>query len=352
MRLLRFLLFPFSILYGLVVSIRNLFYDWGVYKSQSFDIPVICIGNLAVGGTGKSPMIEYLVRMLQDRYKVAVLSRGYGRKTKGFYLVQDNDTADLCGDEPLQFKKKFTGITVAVCEKRVEGIKTLKDSHDVILLDDGFQHRAVKPGVSLLLFDYNRLKESKLTFPAGNNREPFWGRKRASAMVVTKTLSVLTDTQRGKILNVLDPEDEQEVFFSYLKYGDLKPVFVLDQPDLPVDSLKSKKRVLLLTGIANPSPLVNMLTKVNSSISHHEYPDHHPFSKKNISKLVNDYYSEDSIEQIIITTEKDAQRLLVPDIKELLDKLPIYVIPVEAAFHQPGRFVFHKMIEDYVSEHL
>ena len=186
MKYLRLLLLPFSWLYGLVVIIRNAFYDAGIYSSRSFDIPVISVGNLDVGGAGKSPMTEYLIRLLRPNFKLATLSRGYGRKTQG-YLVADVDAkAALVGDEPAQFKHKFRDITVAVCEKRVIGIEKLSYAHQVIILDDAYQHRAVKPGLSILLFDYGRINEPRLMLPAGNLREPFSGRKRADVVVVSK----------------------------------------------------------------------------------------------------------------------------------------------------------------------
>ena len=193
------LLFPISLIYWGVVWLRNLAYNAGIFKSEKFHIPVISVGNLAAGGTGKSPMTEYLVRLLKEQYKIATLSRGYGRKTKGFLEVEKNSTSEQTGDEPLQFKTKFPEITVAVCENRAVGIEELEAEHDVIVLDDAYQHRAVKPGLSILLFDYREVFKMQFCLPTGNLREPLSGRKRADIIVVTKSPEGL-NAQEKKIL--------------------------------------------------------------------------------------------------------------------------------------------------------
>ena len=214
MKYLRWLLVPFSLLYcSLVVIIRNYCYDAGLLKSTSFPTkPVISVGNLDVGGAGKSPMTEYLIRLLKDKYKLATLSRGYGRKTKGYLTA--TATATNLGDEPAQYKAKFPDITVAVCEKRVEGIQKLLPDHGVILLDDAFQHRAVSPGLSILLLDYNRLGEPHLLLPAGNLREPFSGRWRAQVIVVTKCPATLSDDEKSTAAQRIEPLPYQKVFYS------------------------------------------------------------------------------------------------------------------------------------------
>ncbi|MFD2145663.1 tetraacyldisaccharide 4'-kinase [Mucilaginibacter antarcticus] len=186
MKHLRALLLPFSFLYGLIVIVRNFLYDAGLFKSRRFDLPVISVGNLEVGGAGKSPMTEYLIQLLKDHYKLATLSRGYGRATKGFQIATATATASQVGDEPAQFKHKFPDVTVAVCEQRVDGITQLQHDHDLILLDDAYQHRAVKPGLSILLFDYNSLNNQRWVLPAGNYREPFFGKWRAGIIIITK----------------------------------------------------------------------------------------------------------------------------------------------------------------------
>jgi len=214
MKYLRWLLLPFSLLYGLAVIVRNWCYDAGFMKSRRFDLPVICVGNLEVGGAGKSPMTEYLIRLLKGDHKVATLSRGYGRETKGFLTAANTTTAIQLGDEPSQFARKFPDITVAVCEDRAEGIMRLQASHDLILLDDAFQHRAVKAGLNILLFDYNQLQQPKLLLPAGNLREPFSGRWRADIIVVTKSPADVTGEQQAACYNIIQPLNWQPLLFT------------------------------------------------------------------------------------------------------------------------------------------
>src|ERR1700743_58766 len=219
---LRWLLFPFSLLYGLVVIIRNWCYDGGIFKSRHFKFPIIAVGNLDVGGAGKSPMTEYLVSLFKDKYKVATLSRGYGRETKGYVAATAFTTANQIGDEPAQFKHKFPDITVAVCEKRVDGIKQLIPGHNLIIMDDAYQHRAVKPGLNILLFDYNRINEPHLLLPAGNLREPFRGRRRADIIIITKCPGTLPAHEQAAILQLVNPLPNQQVFFTAIGYNPLQ----------------------------------------------------------------------------------------------------------------------------------
>ncbi|HQS52630.1 MAG: tetraacyldisaccharide 4'-kinase, partial [Sphingobacteriales bacterium 39-40-5] len=219
MKLVRLLLFPFSILYGLGVILRNLAYDFGIFKSREFALPVISVGNLSVGGSGKSPMTEYLVRLLKDKYKIATLSRGYGRKTSGFLYVDTNSLSSESGDEPLQFKRKFRDITVAVCENRAEGILRLEPDHELIILDDAFQHRSVKPGLNILLLEYDTLFKQQWLLPTGDLREPLWGINRANIMVISKCPEKMNSEQQNAIRNKFRTDT---LFFSFLKYGNLK----------------------------------------------------------------------------------------------------------------------------------
>lgn len=349
MKKFRLLLLPFSFVYGLGVMARNLAFDLGIMKSREFELPVISVGNLSVGGSGKSPMTEYLIRLLKPKYKVATLSRGYGRKSKGFRFVELTSSSSDSGDEPLQFKRKFNDITIAVCEDRVEGIKRLEKDHQLIILDDAFQHRSVRPGLSLLLFDYNEIFKFKILLPAGNLREPVWEMDRADFIVVTKTPPVLDLSDRKHILENLNLRSQQHIFFSYLKYGNLIPL----NSEMEVRALLSIKvtaQVILLTGIANPAPLLYELGGYTQHITHHSYPDHHNFSQKNISKLVSSFNRLSGEDKLIITTEKDAQRLGSKEIKELLDSLPVYYLPVEAEIHEPEKAQFNELIEKYAAE--
>jgi len=353
MKYLRWLLFPFSLIYGLVVIIRNWFYDAGLFKSYKFNKPVISIGNLDVGGAGKSPMTEYLIRLLKNDYKIATLSRGYGRRTKG-YLVAGafpgapdvHSLADQIGDEPAQFKQKFPDITVSVCEKRVEGIKHLIARHDVILLDDAYQHRAVEPGLSILLFDYNRINEPHLILPAGNLREPYSGRWRAQVIIVTKCPESLSEDIQQEIAQKVKPLPYQSLFFSKIAYQQPED-FSGSSVDFTIDS---DTTVFLLTGIANATPLVKYLNTLTTNIIHHKYPDHHPFTLKNITKLAAEYKACTSQKKLILTTEKDEQRLEESWFNKD-EKLPVFVIPIRTEFLNNSKHDFDQLIIDYVREY-
>lgn len=346
MKLVRLLLFPFSILYGLGVILRNLAYDFGIFKSQEFELPVISVGNLSVGGSGKSPMTEYLVRLLKDKYKIATLSRGYGRKTSGFLYVDSNSLSSEYGDEPLQFKRKFRDITVAVCENRTEGILRLEKDHELIILDDAFQHRSVKPGLNILLFEYSTLFKQQWLLPTGDLREPLWAINRADIVVISKCPEKMNSEQQNAVRRKFRTVT---LFFSFLKYGDLKS-FNENTPGRSLNSINQKSKVILLTGIANASPLLAELASYGPELIHHQYPDHHQFSDKNIAKLVNEFKALSGEDNLIITTEKDAQRLRTEGIIEQLKDLAVYYLPVEAAFNEPEVTRFNNLIEEYASK--
>ncbi len=346
MKLLRLLLFPFSILYGIIVILRNLAYDFGIFKSQKFELPVISVGNLSVGGSGKSPMTEYLIRLLKDNYKIATLSRGYGRKTSGFLYVDANSASSESGDEPLQFKRKFREITVVVCENRTEGILRLKPDHELIILDDAFQHRAVKAGLNILLFEYSTLFKQQWLLPTGDLREPMWAVDRADIVVVSKCPARMNTEQQNELSSRFHTEN---LFFSFLKYGQLKS-FNENTPDRSLTSINQNSKVILLTGIANAAPLLSELASYGPELFHHQYPDHHQFSDKNIAKLVNEFNELSGDDNLIITTEKDAQRLRIAGIQEQLKELAIYYLPVEAAFKEPEETRFNNLIVQYASK--
>jgi tetraacyldisaccharide 4'-kinase len=346
MKLLRLLLFPISILYGFGVILRNLAYDFGIFNFCKFQLPVISVGNLSVGGSGKSPMTEYLVRLLKDKYKIATLSRGYGRKTSGFRTVDTDSSSIDSGDEPLQFKRKFSDITVAVCENRVKGIQQLESNHELIIMDDAFQHRAVKPGLSILLFEYSSLLQNQWLLPSGNLREPLWAINRADIIVVTKCPEKINKEQHDKVMGRFKTK---RLFFSFLKYGHLKS-FDEVNPDRSLNSINQKSKVILLTGIANAAPLFATLSSYGSELIHHQYPDHHQFSEKNITKLVSAFNDLKGDDNLIITTEKDAQRLRTSDIGTKLKDLAVYYLPVEAEFLEPERTKFNNLIEEYASK--
>jgi tetraacyldisaccharide 4'-kinase len=342
---LRYLLLPFSLLYGLVILIRNGLFDAGMLKSSSFDLPIICIGNLVVGGSGKTPVTEYVVRLLKGK-RVAILSRGYGRATKGFVLADADSTANSIGDEPLQYYHKFKDVTVAVCEDRAMGITLLKEDHDVILLDDAFQHRKVRAGLNILLFEYAKFSSRQFLLPAGNLREPFGGFRRSDMVLITKSPRDHHENEQKKIYDQFNSAPQIPVLFSYLDYQELKPVYS-SQTSIPL--LDDKVSIHLLSGIANPEPLVNYLKHRSKGIVHHEFPDHHQFSLKNISGLVGAFNLDASINKIVVTTEKDAQRLLDASLKELLLNLPIYYLPIQVRINESDKPTFDQKILNYVS---
>jgi tetraacyldisaccharide 4'-kinase len=358
-----------------VVIIRNWCYDAGFFKSVTFDKPVISVGNLDAGGAGKSPMTEYLIRLLKDNYKLATLSRGYGRKTTGYLEVKANDQAPeirqsesipltpnslpptphpvlttQIGDEPAQFHRKFPDITVAVCEKRVRGIKKLLPHHDLVLLDDAYQHRAVEPGLSILLFDYNRLKEPQLLLPAGNLREPFSGRWRAQLLVVSKCPPNLKDDEKSAAVRRIGPLPYQELFFTSIVY---QPLEHLDGApgDMTIDQ---DTTVFLLSGIANAKPLLQYLGGLTPVIIHHNYPDHHQFTLKNIAKLAAEFSACQAEKKLIVTTEKDAQRLDGSWFRSTFPgdvTPPVFVIPIKVEFLDESGQEFDQLITQYVREH-
>lgn len=308
MKLLRFLLFPFAILYDIVTSIRNCFFDIGILKSTEFDIPVIAVGNLSVGGTGKTPQIEYLIRLLNNDYKIAVLSRGYKRKTNGFIQLNSSHSAEDVGDEPLQFFKKFgSKITVAVDANRTNGIQQLlqsKNPPEIVLLDDAYQHRKVKAKGYILLTKYDDLFSDDFLLPTGNLRESKRGANRAACIVVTKCPLNLSVEEQKVIRKKLISRPNQEVFFSTIAYdNELKGI-----ENTSINNLKNKD-VLLVTGIANPTSLLHYLTNKNIRFKHLQFPDHHNFSTNDIAKINEVFNNIPSNEKIMLTTEKDFVRL-------------------------------------------
>lgn len=343
---LRLLLWPFSLLYGFVIVLRNKAYDWGIFKSQEVDCPTIVVGNLAIGGAGKSPMTEYLIRMIHANYKIATLSRGYGRKTKGFLPVGINDDPIKVGDEPLQFKRKYQSITVAVCEDRVEGVKRLKDDHDLIILDDAYQHRALRPGFSILLVEYKSLFQPKILLPAGNFRDTYSQRKRANLIVISKSPQNLSEKERQKALKQLNANLGQNVLFSYLKYG--QP-YLLSRVSFSSKELSINRdsTVLAVTGIADPSLLVKYLETQAKKVYLLKYPDHHQYSENDVSKIANKLDTIYGDNKIIVTTEKDAQRLGVSFLSDIIQPLPILVLPVETAFDDDDKKILTKEVVDY-----
>jgi tetraacyldisaccharide 4'-kinase len=347
MKYLRWLLFPVSLVYGLVVTIRNWFYNWGLFKSRGFDLPIISVGNLDVGGAGKTPMTEYLIRLLKPDYQLATLSRGYGRDTRGFYIATTDSPASEVGDEPAQLKHKFPEVNVSVCEDRVAGAEQLQAANNIIILDDAYQHRAIKPGYSLLLFDYQQLNDVNMLLPAGNRRELFGGRKRADVIIVTKCPINLDSVKQGQTKQRVAPYPHQQVFFTGIAYQGIK-----DKNGNDADiNLGADTTVFLLTGIANSAPMYKHIALSGAKIIHHNYPDHHRFSLKNITKLADDVKACISNKKIIITTEKDMQRLQEQELLPLTATLPIYTLPIGVEFLSDSGAQFNLLIQNYVRQY-
>ena len=305
MKFLRFLLFPFALIYDLITKVRNLFFEVGFLKQTSFNLPIIVVGNLSVGGTGKTPQIEYLIRLLKDGFKTAVLSRGYKRKTKGFVLLNDAHSAEDVGDEPLQYFKKFKGIDVAVDANRVQGISKLitEASPDLVLLDDAFQHRKVKGSFYILLTKYNDLFTNDFLLPTGNLRESRVGAKRADIILVTKCPIDLSESSKIKIRDKLKKYNTN-VFFTTISYD----VKTSGNRSILVDDLKDFE-VLLITGIANPQPLLSFLKERTVIFKHLKFSDHHNFTDKEIENIKKEYDRLNASKKLILTTEKDYVRL-------------------------------------------
>ncbi len=327
-------LLPLSWIYGFVVRLRNLAFDMGLLKTRSFDLPVISVGNITVGGTGKTPHVEYLVRLLKDHCQVAVLSRGYKRKSKGFIIADAQTPMHEIGDEPYQMKRKFPQITIAVDKSRCHGIDQLTDQNrkpDVILLDDAFQHRYIKPGISILLVDYHRLIIYDTMLPAGRLREPLSGKDRADIVIVTKCPKDLKPMEYRVITKAMQLYAYQSLFFTRLDYDDLEPLF--GGESRPLSSLQPDEHVMLLTGIASPEQVIHDLEPYAKHLTPLTYADHHQFSKRDI-RHINETFKQLPEPRCIITTEKDATRLY--DAEGLSDEVRqhIYTLPVCIRFMQ------------------
>ncbi|WP_160710969.1 tetraacyldisaccharide 4'-kinase [Chitinophaga solisilvae] len=350
LKYLKILLYPFSLLYGLVMWIRNRFYDKGLLTAVEFDIPTIAAGNLSVGGTGKTPHVEYLIRLLKDTFRVATLSRGYNRRTSGYILADEHSTAADIGDEPMQFHEKFPEISVCVGEERMLAIPQLlgdEPGTQVVLLDDAFQHRSIKPGMNILITDYRRRFTRDHVVPFGRLREGRKGYMRADCIIVSKCPPDLSVAEKQAIEKEISPLPHQRLFFTTLQYGALYDMITRQPVEIPASAT-----VLLACGIARPEPLLEALKNRFSQVFLLSFPDHYYYSEKdiaNIGKELNDLPGKD---KIVITTEKDAVRLHLLK-KELAEQnLQLAVMPVEISFLFGEADSFNNFIFDYVGRHL
>jgi tetraacyldisaccharide 4'-kinase len=324
MKLLRKIFFPLVPIFYLISSVRNKLFDLNLLKSKAYNIPIICVGNLSVGGTGKTPMIEYLVRLMSKDNFLAILSRGYKRDTSGFILANDNTTVEEIGDEPYQYKHKFKNVVIAVDANRQNGIETLlglNDSPDIILLDDGFQHRKVKAGLYILLTSFNKLFTEDYLLPYGDLRESKRGAKRADVLIVTKCPKDLKEETKAEIAKKIKLNSNQKLFFSGISYDDT----IYSEKESTSINILNGSKFSLVTGIANSNPLVEYLESIGLSFEHLNYKDHYNFTEKDLDKL--------NRKKLILTTEKDFMRL-----KGKLDASKLFYLPIKTEIYNEDDF--------------
>ena len=348
---MRFLLYPFSLIYGIIVGIRNFLFDYDLLPVKEFNVPVISVGNITVGGTGKTPHVEYLIKNLKDNFSIAVLSRGYKRKSKGFIEVLENMNVNKVGDEPLQIKRKFPEVTVAVDEKRAHGInhllsENIREKVKIVILDDAYQHRFVKPGLSILLVDYNRLITEDKLLPFGRLREPASQKKRADIVLITKCPEAITSIERRIMFKEFKTFAYQNLYFTTFRYKDLCPLY--KGKNISMQTLQDESIfILLITGIANTKSLVDFLIQKELKIKHLKFADHHAFSSNDLDNIKTEFERIDSNHKIILTTEKDAIRIKHSNVPDKLEQLPAYYIPIEVRFLNDDSENFNTRIKQY-----
>lgn len=343
---MRRLLLPVSFLWGCVMHLRRKYFN--LKGRISFDMPVICVGNLCMGGSGKTPHVEYLIRLLSKDRNVATLSRGYGRNTTGFLLADSRSTVHDIGDEPLSYYKKYPSVTVAVCEDRVAGVRNIMSilpETDVLILDDAYQHLAIKAGMNVLLTDYYSIYPKDAVVPAGYLREWPSAAAEADIIIVTKTPKVMTSMDEALLRDLIKPMEHQQLYFSYIEFGEMTPLTDV-AANIPVSTIKS---VVTLTGIANPYPLMEHLDSYFEK-EHIICSDHHQFTVKDIDKVKQTLDRLLTHNKAVVTTEKDAMRLMSSDLMEYVKPLPLFYIPIEVRMHNRSKQAFDKQIIDYVEK--
>jgi tetraacyldisaccharide 4'-kinase len=346
---IKILLLPFSFLYGVITLIRNRLYDWHVLPEKKFDVHTIGVGNLAVGGAGKTPLVEYLIRLLiSEDPSIATLSRGYKRKTSGFVLATENSTADDIGDEPLIYKSKYK-VQVAVDANRVNGVHNLNlldRAPKIILLDDVFQHRAIKCGLNIVVSDYNNLYFKDHMLPSGTLREFRSGIHRADIIIISKTPEKTSPVEIRTILKDVQPRAHQQVYFSYLSYGEL---YAINNPNDKIDTLKDlfRYKIISFAGIANAQPMVNYLKEYAAEVKHLSFDDHHEYSLKDLEEIDRYYHGIEGGNKILVTTEKDLMRLKNNPVWEIAQRMNIYILPVDVSFKDREE-EFNEVILKYV----
>ncbi len=348
-------MFPFSLVYCAVSTIRNKLFDLEILKSQSYNLPLISIGNITVGGTGKTPVTELLLHTLGDKYKCATLSRGYGRKTHGVILAGETDNCNTIGDEPMQMKLKFPGITIAVAEKRVEGMARLlglDEKPEVVLLDDAYQHRYVKPGLSILVIDYHRPPWADFCLPTGNLREPISGLKRADIILVNKCPDNLNKVEADHLRKKLKPASHQQVFFSAIQYEEPHCLGNTNNKLSFRDKLADNGDVLVaVAGIGNPLPFFESLRQYRVPLKTLSFRDHHNFDQTDLQKIAEEGSGKTTRRPEVVTTEKDAVRMFSAGLLPESLKERLWYIPIRIRILFDQQEIFEKIITDYVESH-
>lgn len=337
---------PFALLYGIGVGLRNIFYSTGLLKANVFSLPVINVGNLSVGGSGKTPHVEYLIRLLKPYLNVSTLSRGYKRKTKGFLLVNPRNNAAQVGDEPLMFKRKNPDVVVAVSESRTIGIPMIVQKYpdtQVVLLDDAFQHRSVKPGLNILITEFGNPFFNDYLLPVGRLREGKSAAERADVVIVSKSPDSVTESEMNDFFKKWTPYEHQKVYFSYYNYAN--PYFLYNGTQRI--QLKEDLSIVLLCAIANTDYLLDYLEPRVKDYKLFQFEDHHEFTDRDIGQLKSYFETLKSDKKVIITTEKDAMRLDLHRNYILEHKLPIFVLPIEVKFIEKED-EFQSLIKQYL----
>lgn len=346
---LKIILLPFAFIYRIITGIRNRLYDWHILKQTRFDVHTICVGNLAVGGAGKTPHVEYLIRLLtKEGLPIATLSRGYKRKTSGFVLANENSSAEDIGDEPLLYKHKYN-VEVAVDARRVNGVKKLlsiSSPPKVVLLDDAFQHRSIKCGLNICVSEFSNLFFKDVLMPAGRLRESRRGADRADIIIISKTPEYTSLVDMRNILKDIKPKAHQRVFFSYLKYGEL---YSISNASDKIDTLKDlfRFRIIAFTGIANAQPMLNYLREYSAEVKHIPFNDHQDYTPKHLEDIEKYYRSIEGGNKILVTTEKDLMRLKNHSVWDIARRMNIFVLPVEVTFNDKEE-EFNNLILKYV----
>jgi tetraacyldisaccharide 4'-kinase len=343
----KILMYPLALLYGLAIWIRNKLFEWDVLPEQEFDLPVINVGNLMVGGTGKTPHVEYLLRLLRPNYKTATLSRGYGRKSLGYILADEQSIAEEIGDEPMLYATKYKDTLVVVCEKRIYAIPNLIGDHpetDVIIMDDGFQHRSVKAGMNILLSMYDKPFYDDFLLPSGTLREWPSGYQRAHIIIVTKCPADLSESKKKEIIQKINPLPHQKIFFSKMVY--LAPVNAFTG-----EALTDTKNLdaLVFSGIANAQPFENYCESIFKSIAPLEFKDHHNFDSVDIDDILHRYAKIEG-EKIILCTEKDWMRIRKTELEQQLKNSPLYYLPIEVQLLE-GEEEFKELLEKFMKSY-